>query len=115
AECCAERLRTAPIFTSLVNICWSLFKWCLFLVVLGGVAVGGYLYFRIDDEIRRVVEHRLQDFYHDFDVHVGSARFDADRGIAISDLTIAEKVPDGSLRQVLVIEEMYLSGKIRID
>jgi hypothetical protein len=79
------------------------------------VAVGGYLYFRLDDEIRRQVERRLADFYRDFDVRVGSARFDADRGIAISNLTITRKVPDGSSQPVLGIEEMYLAGKLRID
>src|SRR4051794_10120646 len=104
------RSRTAPIFTHLVNFCWSLSKWCLFLLIAGAVAVGGYLYFRIDDEIRRVVERRLADFYHDFDVRVGSARFDADRGIAISKLAIAQKMPDGTLQPVLGIDEMYLSG-----
>ncbi len=77
--------------------------------------MGGYLYVRIDDEIRRQVERRLADFYHDFDVHVGSARFDSDRGIAISNLTIMQKVADGSSQPVLAIEEMYLAGKLRID
>src|SRR5215208_2083351 len=94
-------LRTAPIFTSLVNLCWSLFKWCLFLTIAGAVAVGGYLYVRIDDEIRRQVERRLADFYHDFEVHVGSARFDSDRGIAISNLTIKQKASDGTSQPVL--------------
>ena len=77
--------------------------------------MGGYLYVRIDDEIRRQVERRLADFYHDFDVRVGSARFDSDRGIAISNLTITQKAPDGSSQPVLGIEEMYLAGKLRID
>ncbi len=70
---------------------------------------------RIDDEIRWQVERRLADFYHDFNVHVGSARFDADRGIAITDLTIAPKLADGTSQPVLGIDEMYLAGKLRID
>ena len=77
--------------------------------------MGGYLYVRIDDEIRRQVERRLADFYHDFDVHVGSARFDADRGIAISNVTLTQKVSDGTSQPVLGIEEMYLAGKLRVD
>src|SRR5712671_2678520 len=115
ATAAPARLRTAPIFTHLVNFCWSLFKWCLFLTIAGAVAVGGYLYIRIDDEIRRQVERRLADFYHDFHVHVGSARFDADRGIAISGLTLTQKMPDGTSPPVLGIDEMYLAGKLRID
>jgi hypothetical protein len=108
-------LRTAPIFTSLVNFCWSLFKWCLFLTIAGAVVVGGYLYVRIDDEIRRQVESKLADFYRDFDVHVDSARFDSDRGIAISNVTLTQKVADGTSQPVLGIEEMYLAGKLRLD
>src|SRR6476660_10295273 len=92
AKVVPARFRTAPIFTQLVNICWSLCKWSLFLAIAGAVAVGGYLYVRMDDEIRRQVERRLADFYHEFDVRVGSARFDSDRGIAISNLSISQKV-----------------------
>src|SRR5262249_197587 len=109
------RLRTAPIFTRLVNFCWSLFTWCLFLGFLGAVGGCGFLYLRVDDEIRRQVERKLADYYHDFDVHVGSARFDADRGIAISNLTITPKTPDGSSQPILNIDEMYMGGKLRID
>ncbi len=115
AKVAPTRLRTAPIFTHLVNVCWSLCKWCLFLTTVGAVAVGGYLYFRIDDEIRRQVEQRLADFYHDFDVRVGSARFDADRGIAITNFTLTRKVADGTSQPVLGIEEMYMAGKLRMD
>ena len=109
------RLRTAPIFTHLVNFCWSICKWCLFLTITGAVAAGGYLYLRLDDEIRRQVERRLADFYHEFNVHVGSARFDPDRGIAITRLTISPKLADGGSQPVLEIDEMYLAGKLRID
>ncbi len=77
--------------------------------------MGGYLYFRLDDEIRRQVERRLADFYHDFNVHVGSARFDNDRGISITKLTITQKVPDGTSQPVLGIDEMYMAGKLRMD
>lgn len=73
------------------------------------------MYVRIDDEIRRQVECKLADFYRDFDVHVGSARFDSDRGIAISNVTLTQKVADGTSQPVLGIEEMYLAGKLRID
>src|ERR1700704_6189083 len=101
ATAAPARLRTAPIFTHLVNFCWSLSKWCLFLTISGAVAVGGYLYVRIDDEIRRQVERRLADFYKDYDVHVDSARFDADRGIAISKFKLMLKVSDGTSQPVL--------------
>lgn len=79
------------------------------------MAVGGYLYFRLDDEIRRQVESKLADYYRDFDVRIGSARFDADRGIDIGTLTLTPKSPDGTSQPVLSIEGMYLAGKLRMD
>ncbi len=115
AQASPTLLRTAPIFTRLVNLCWSFFQWCLTLAIVGALAVGGYLYFRLDDEIRRQVERRLATYYRDFDVRVGGARFDADRGISISNLTFTQKVSDGTSQPVLAIEELYMAGKLRMD
>src|SRR6478672_9664215 len=110
-----SRSRTAPIFTRLINLCWSLFQWCIALAVLGAVLVGGYLYWQLDDEIRRQVEKRLADYYRDYEVHVGSARFDNEQGIAVGNLVLSQKSADGKLQDVLSIEEMYLAGKVRME
>ena len=56
--------RTAAIFTRLVNFCWVIFQWGLFLAVAAALVVGGYLYFWLDDEILRQVQHRLASHYH---------------------------------------------------
>lgn len=61
------------------------------------------------------MERRLANHYQAFDVHVGSARFDADRGIAIDDVVIMQKGPDGTSQPVLSIEEMYMAGKVRVE
>ncbi|MCC7476283.1 MAG: hypothetical protein IT425_12880 [Pirellulales bacterium] len=109
-------LRIDPIFTKLVNLCWSLFKAILLLGSVCALAVGGYLYLKLDDEIRRQVEMRFAKHYTNYVVCVGSARFDPDRGIAIDDLSIAPRLPDGTADQpVLSIEEMYLAGNLRIE
>ena len=109
-------LRTALIFTRLVNFCWSLFTWCLLLAVVAALAVGGYLYFRLDDEIRRQVQVRFANHYANFDVQVGSARFDPERGIAIDNFSLTPKTADGTASQpVLAIDEMYLAGNLRIE
>lgn len=92
-----------------------MFKLSLFLAIAGAIAVGGYLYFQLDDEIRRQVEHRLSEFYKDYDVRVSSARFDADKGVAITNLTMTLKAADTSAAPVLSIDEMYLAGKVRMD
>lgn len=108
--------RIAAIFTHLVNFCWSLFKWCLLLLFLAVAGVGGYLYFKLDDEIRRQVEFRFASHYKDFHVQVGSARFDPERGIEIDDFSLTPKTADGSVAEpVLSIDQLYLSGKLRVE
>src|SRR5690349_10698162 len=111
-----QSVRTRSIFTHLVNFCWSLLKWTLLVTVLGALAVGGYLYYQLDDEIRRQVEVRFANHYRNSDVHVGSARFDPERGIAIDDLSLTPKTADGnSAEPVVTISELYLAGNLRID
>ncbi|HEX3600964.1 MAG TPA: AsmA-like C-terminal region-containing protein [Lacipirellulaceae bacterium] len=100
----------------MVNFCWSLLKWCLLLTVVSALAVGGYLYFKLDDEIRRQVEMRFANHYGNFNVSIGSARFDAERGIAIDNLCLTPKTIDGSTAApILSIDEMYLAGNLRIE
>jgi hypothetical protein len=80
------------------------------------LVAGGYLYFRLDDEIRRQVEARFANHYRNFVVKVGSARFDADRGIAIEDVSVTPILANGSAADaVLSIDEMYLTGNIRVE
>lgn len=108
-------LRMPPIFTQFVNTCWSVFKWSLLLAMAAVIVVGGYLYLRLDDEIRRQVEARIDRHYTGMDVHVGRARFEQDRGIAIFDIAIADGRPDPNPQPMLSIGEMYLSGKVRME
>lgn len=98
-----------------MNFCWSLFQWGVFLGVAAALAAGGYLYFRLDDEICRQVEHRLADHYQNLSVHVGRARFEQDRGIAIYDLSLQEPQRDNTPQPLVSIEEMYLAGKVRME
>ena len=92
-----------------------MFKWSLLLLVAAALVVGGYLYLRLDDEIRRQVEHRLAVHYGDLDVHVGRARYEQDRGIAIYDVSVLEPRRDSTPEPLVSIEEMYLAGKIRME
>jgi hypothetical protein len=108
-------LRNAPILTRFINLCWLVFQWCLVLTVAGAVLAGGYLYLRLDDEIRRQVEHRLASQYPGLQVHVGRARFEQDQGIAIYDVVLTEKQSSNFDGPMLSIGEMYLAGKIRME
>jgi len=112
----ACRIRRGPaIFARVVNFCWLLFQWCLLLAIVAAVAAGSYLYFRLDDEIRRQVERRLAAHYRDFSVQVGSARFEKDRGIAVKEIILLEEGGEGTRRPILKIDEIYLAGKLRVD
>jgi hypothetical protein len=83
--------------------------------MVGAVLGGGYLYLRLDDEIHRQVERRISAHYSDMVVHVGRARFEQDRGIAVFDIAIADRRPDSNPQPMLSIGEMYLSGKVRMN
>jgi hypothetical protein len=84
-------------------------------VVVVALAVGGYLYYRLDDEIRRQVERLLANHYREFEVHVGAARFESDHGIGVYNVALSRRGPDGKQQTVLLIDEMYLAGKIRAE
>jgi len=104
-----------PIFTPFVNLCWSLFKWCLLLALAGTILGGGYLYLRLDDEIRRQVERKIAEHYSGMVVHVGRARFEHNRGIAIFDVAITDRLPDSNPQPMLSIGEIYLAGNVRME
>jgi hypothetical protein len=92
-----------------------LFKLCLFLTVVGGIAAAAYIYLRLDDEICRQVESVLAEHYPAYDVHVSSARFEQDRGISVAGVSISEKNAAADNGPILTIDELYLTGKLRLD
>ncbi|MEM6798328.1 MAG: AsmA-like C-terminal domain-containing protein [Planctomycetota bacterium] len=90
----------------LVNFCWSLFKWGFVLLLLAALSGGGYLYFQLDEEIRRYAEGMLAEHYQHLDVRVGGARFVPGQGVTLYDVTLAEPAP-----QALVASPSPLAGK----
>ncbi len=99
----------------MVNGCWRLFQWGVILALVAALAVGIYLYIHLDDEIRHQVEQRLASHYQHLTVHVGRAQFEQDRGITIRDIQFSEPQTGSSPQSLLVIDELYLAGKIRMD
>ncbi|MEX2309902.1 MAG: AsmA-like C-terminal region-containing protein [Pirellulales bacterium] len=77
--------------------------------------MGGYLYLRLDDEIRRQVEKRLADHYAQLRVHVGRARFEPDHGIAVYDVALLDPQPSGDAVPLITIDELHLIGKLRLE
>ena len=103
----------------LVNFCWSLFKWAFALVLIAALVAGGYLYVRLDEEIRCYAQGMLGDHYTQLQVDVGGARFVPGRGVTIFDVSfapqqrapLAENSPPGPL---LHLGELNLVGRFEI-
>jgi len=60
------------------------------------VGVGGYLYLRLDDEIRRYAEGVFSSHYQHLEVKLGGARFEAGRGVTLRSLSFHQPTPDGA-------------------
>jgi hypothetical protein len=104
---CAKGI--ASIVTSLVNGCWSLFKAALAVGVIAAAAIGVYLYVRMDEEIRRHVEMVLAERLPQMDVNVRGARLIEGKGIAIYDISLADRRPGSSGTAILTVDELLLA------
>jgi hypothetical protein len=87
----------------------------LCLLVAAALAVGGYFYYRLDDEIRDQVEKRLAGHYSQLTVRVGGATYDKARGITIRHISIAEPQGGSASPELLHIDELFLAGRFRVD
>lgn len=76
---------------------------------------GGYVYLHLDDQISRQVQRRFADHYRRLAVEVGSARFEQGRGVFINKLSLSDPRSGGRTQSVLSIDELFLSGNVRID
>lgn len=108
-------LRVANIVTGFINLCWTVFRLGLVLAVGGAFAAGAYLYCYMDEEIRHEVQQRLASHYRGMGVHVGGARFEAERGIAVYEIGIAETLDANHAEGMLTIEQLYLAGRVRTN
>ncbi|MGL4512986.1 MAG: AsmA-like C-terminal region-containing protein [Lacipirellulaceae bacterium] len=104
----------SPILTSLVNGCWYLFRAAVALVFVVALAAGAYLYLRLDDETRRVVEAALARGCEPFQARVGGARLIAGRGVSIVNLELLDARPGHAPTCVLRIDELVLEGKFDV-
>lgn len=89
--------------------------WGLFLAVAIALVIGGYLYFRFDDELRRRVEHTLADHYTHLQVRVGNARIEKGRGIIATDLTIVDPGAGRDAPPLLTVDELFMACETRVE
>ncbi len=78
------------------------------VVAVGAVGLAGFLFLRMDDEIRYQFEQGLAQKFPHLNVSVGGARVVEGRGIAIYDLAISETTPSRLQSNLLVVDEIML-------
>ncbi|QDU87338.1 hypothetical protein Pla175_06970 [Pirellulimonas nuda] len=92
-----------------------MFRWSIAVVIVAALGLGGYLFFRLDDEIRRLAEHSLAEHYPTLAVHVGGARYVPGRGVTLYDISFAERGATGQIEPLLSIAELGVQGDFRIE
>jgi len=78
------------------------------LVLVAAVAIGVYLFTRMDDEIRRVVQKQLSEHFPQLNVSVDGARLVEGRGVALYKLIVSETSSTGLQNNLLVVDEILL-------
>lgn len=110
-----QTLVRKPAISRLINFCWFFFKLGMTLVLVAAVAVGVYLFTRMDDEIRRVVQQTLSDHFPHLNISVGGARLVEGRGIALYDLTVSETSNTQLQNNLVVVDEMMLVCDVQLS
>lgn len=83
--------------------------WAIGLTVLAALGAGGYVYWHLDDGIRRHVERMLASHYQQLSVEVGSARFQQGQGVFVNHLSLVEPRAGGQPQPILAIDELFLA------
>lgn len=103
------RASEGAIIRSLVDACWSCFKWGLLLSVLGGLVTVLLVSQYVDDGIRSRVEEILQNHYASLVVHVASAKLVQGEGLEIRGVTIVEPGTAGQQAELAYIDELFIA------
>ncbi len=89
----------------MVNCCWVGFKWAIALAVVAGAAAAFFFYRNFDEQLRRHIESKIAQHYHNLKVSLRSAELVKGKGIRIHDLTILEPGAEGPGAEILHIDE----------
>ncbi len=91
-----------------VNTCWFVFKWGALAALMAGVALGLYFYSRVNDEIRKQVQAKLQGHYKNLVVTVRSAQLVDGEGIEVRGLTLVDPNATGPQAELAYFDELIL-------
>ncbi len=94
---------------------WCVCRW-IFTIVVALVAVAAtWLYYRVDEELRREIEGRLRRHYRDLSVTLRSARLVRGEGIELRGLSIFDRLPDGEPAEILYVDEAFAYCTLDLD
>lgn len=86
-------------------------KWGIALSVFAGLAIALVVYNRLDHEIRRQVELRLERHYQGLRVRVRTARLIHGEGIEVRGLSILDPNAKGPQLELISVDELFLGCK----
>lgn len=92
----------------LVDLIFFLLKWCVALGLVAALAIGFYLYHRLDEEVRVTVEARLAEKYPHLQVKVREAQLVRGEGIRVRGLSIVEPNPSGPQEELMFVDELFV-------
>lgn len=97
-----------PGVRQLVDLIFFLLKWCVALGLVAALAIGFYLYHRLDEEVRATVEARLAEKYPHLQVTVREAQLVRGEGLRVRGLSIVEPNASGPQEELLYVDELFV-------
>lgn len=100
------------IVRATINLCWRLFSWGLAAALVVLVVVGGYLYFKLDEEITRYAQGFLSQHYQHLEVQIEAASYVPGTGVVVRGLSLAQPQSGAEPKPLLRVAELRMLGAI---
>lgn len=102
-----NRSKISPI-TPLVDFAWFLIKWGLVVTLISGVLGVIYLYNRVDEDIRVLVQKALAQHYKGLTISVRSARLLEREGLEIRGVSISGQLAKQTRSEIAYLDEIHV-------
>ena len=103
--------KDATILKPTINFCWFFFKWGTVAAIIGALAAAPYLYRRLDETVRQVIESTIANHYksteNNLQVSVHSAAITRG-GIQVRGVSIVDPQADGPHAELAYLDELFL-------
>ncbi|MEX0793714.1 MAG: AsmA-like C-terminal domain-containing protein, partial [Pirellulaceae bacterium] len=87
-------------------------KRAMLILVIGGVALGLYLYHNLENEIRVRIEQKLAAHYEDLHVSIRSARLVEGQGLEIRGMLLGQRDRLGRLQEIISVDEVIIQCNV---